>query len=134
MIIYRCFIRKKLIERGIVEWLVRYLEQLNPNWSEMNTNNDRPNENDDRYRNKSQASCYGLEYSTALFMNLCLHKSGKEKCLPMAKLVLQIFAHLLNSQVKQVKNDWWYEITLFMIKNISKFHWNIGKAKYPFLF
>ena len=105
MIIYRCFIRKKLIERGIVEWLVRYLEQLNPNWSEMNTNNDRPNENDDGYRSKSQASCYGLEYSTALFMNLCLHKSGKEKCLPMAKLVLQIFAHLLNSQVKQVKND-----------------------------
>ena len=105
MIIYRCFIRKKLIERGIVEWLVRYLEQLNPNWSEMNTSNDRPSENDDRYRNKCQASCYGLEYSTALFMNLCLHKSGKEKCLPMAKLVLQIFAHLLNSQVKQVKND-----------------------------
>ena len=57
--------------------------------------------NDGSYKMK-QASCYGLEYSTALFMNLCLHRSGKEKCLPMAKLVLQIFTHLLNTDVKQV--------------------------------
>ena len=56
---------------------------------------------DGSYKMK-KASCYGLEYSTALFMNLCLHRSGKEKCLPMAKLVLQIFTHLLNTDVKQV--------------------------------
>ena len=99
---FRCFIRKKLIERGIVEWLVKYLEQLNPNWSDQNINNGTQNKNKENIRNDVKASCYGLEYSTALFMNLCLHKSGKEKCLPMAKLVLQIFAHLLNSQVKQV--------------------------------
>ena len=100
----RCFIRKKLIERGIVEWLIKYLEQLNPNWSNQISNNDKTrNTNDEGDQKLCQASWYGLEYSTALFMNLCLHKSGKEKCLPMAKLVLQIFTHLLNSQVKQVK-------------------------------
>ena len=100
---YRCFIRKKLIERGIVEWLIRYLEQLNPNWSNQNYNSDRITNDTGADNNQNQASWYGLEYSTALFMNLCLHKSGKEKCLPMAKLVLQIFTHLLNSHVKQVK-------------------------------
>ena len=100
----RCVIRKKLIERGIVEWLVKYLEQLNPSWSSQVSNDGKTGNADDNGDGKlSQASWYGLEYSTALFMNLCLHKSGKEKCLPMAKLVLQIFAHLLNSQVKQVK-------------------------------
>ena len=99
---YRCFIRKKLIEKGIVEWLVKYLEQLNPNWSNQSINENSLFNADNITNDKDQASCYGLEYSTALFMNLCLHKSGKEKCLPMAKLVLQIFAHLLNTQVKQV--------------------------------
>ena len=97
----RCFIRKKLIERGIVEWLIGYLEQLHPNMSNQNAVEKRSVGNDGSYKMK-QASCYGLEYSTALFMNLCLHRSGKEKCLPMAKLVLQIFTHLLNTDVKQV--------------------------------
>merc|ERR1711884_948513 len=82
----KCFIRKKLIEKGIVEWLVKYLEQLNPNWSNQSLNENNLFNADSMTNYKDQASCYGLEYSTALFMNLCLHKSGKEKCLPMAKL------------------------------------------------
>ena len=69
--------------------------------SNQNAVEKRSVDNDGSYKMK-QASCYGLEYSTALFMNLCLHRSGKEKCLPMAKLVLQIFTHLLNTDVKQV--------------------------------
>ena len=84
-----------------MEWLIGYLEQLNPNMSNQNAVEKRSVGNDGSYKMK-QASCYGLEYSTALFMNLCLHRSGKEKCLPMAKLVLQIFTHLLNTDVKQV--------------------------------
>ena len=99
---FRCYIRKKLIENGIVEWLIRYLEQLNPNWSTTQPPNNDKSYTTDGNNKMSKASWYGLEYSTALFMNLCLHKSGKEKCLPMAKLVLQIFSHLLNSQIKQV--------------------------------
>ena len=95
-----------MIESGIVEWLIRYLEQLNPNWSSrFDSKNDNSHTNDDANDKMNKTSWYGLEYSTALFMNLCLHKSGKEKCLPMAKVVLQIFAHLLNSQMKQVKWD-----------------------------
>ena len=45
---------------------------------------------------------YGLEYSTALFMNLCLHRSGKEKCLPMARPVLQALERLLDANAVQI--------------------------------
>ena len=81
---YRCYIRKKMIEMGIVEWLVNYLDNFDEgNWQVPYTP-------------------YGLEYSTALFMNLCLHKSGKQKCFPMAKLVLEMLTQLLSSSSKQV--------------------------------
>ena len=74
---------------GIVEWLVKYLENFD--------------ENVDSGSNwKVPYSPYGLEYSTALFMNLCLHKSGKQKCFPMAKLVLEMLTQLLSSSSKQV--------------------------------
>ena len=45
---------------------------------------------------------YGLEYSIALFMNLCLHKSAKEKCLPMARSVLQALERLLDAKVVRI--------------------------------
>ena len=46
-------IRKKMIERGIVEWLADYI-------SDSSTD--------------PEQTPYALEYSTALFMNLCLHR------------------------------------------------------------
>ena len=75
-----------MIQMGIVEWLIKYLNHF------------------DRFSSGSPSTSdyYGLEYSTALFMNLCLHKSGKQKCLPMAKMVLEILAQLLASDTKQV--------------------------------
>ena len=74
-----------MIEMGIVEWLVNYLDNFDEgNWQVPYTP-------------------YGLEYSTALFMNLCLHKSGKQKCFPMAKLVLEMLTQLLSSSSKQVE-------------------------------
>ena len=79
----KCCIRKKMIQRGIVEWLIKYLNQVDPS--------------------PASSTPYGLEYSTALFMNLCLHKAGKQKCFPMAKMVLEIMTHLLSSQIKQVR-------------------------------
>ena len=45
---------------------------------------------------------YGLEYSIALLMNLCLHKSAKEKCLPMARPVLQALERLLDAKVVRI--------------------------------
>lgn len=68
-----------MIDLGTVEWLVRYLEH------------------------SEDLSVYGLEYSTALFMNLCLHKSGKEKCLPIVSNVLEVLRSLLALNLKQVK-------------------------------
>ena len=63
----------------MVEWLIDHLKQF--------------------IQNKS--SCYGLEYSTALFMNLCLHRSGKLRCLPKAAEVLSTFLDLLSSSNKR---------------------------------
>ena len=45
---------------------------------------------------------YGLEYSTALLMNLCLHTSGKTQCVPLAANVLDILINLLVKDFKQV--------------------------------
>ena len=74
----RCFVRKRMIERGIIEWLVEYLQGTESHNS------------------------YGLEYSTALLMNLCLHKSGKEKIVPIAKSVLDVLTRLLSFNIRQV--------------------------------
>ena len=70
-----------MIERGIIEWLVEYLQGTESHNS------------------------YGLEYSTALLMNLCLHKSGKEKIVPIAKSVLDILTRLLTFNVRQVGKE-----------------------------
>ena len=65
----------------MIEWLIDHLKQF--------------------LNKKSNLSCYGLEYSTALFMNLCLHRSGKLRCLPMAQEVLSTFLDLLSSTNKR---------------------------------
>ena len=79
--IYRYLVRRQLIESGMIEWLIDHLKQF--------------------LNKKSNLSCYGLEYSTALFMNLCLHRSGKLRCLPMAQEVLSTFLDLLSSTNKR---------------------------------
>ncbi len=53
-----------MIDRGIVEWLAEYIHD----WSKQDANN--TGGGDER----KEKNDYGLEYSTALFMNLCLHK------------------------------------------------------------
>ena len=45
---------------------------------------------------------YGLEYSTALLMNLCLHKAGKTQCVPIANNVLEVLVRLVVRDLKQV--------------------------------
>lgn len=67
-----------MIEKGLVEWLIMFLT----------TNHDR---------------VYSLEYSTALFMNLCLHADARERC-PTA--VLKLLTDLLNTQHTQVSHSY----------------------------
>ena len=71
-----------MIESGMLEWLIDHLKQF-------------------LSQNADNISTYGLEYSTALFMNLCLHRSGKLRCLPMAQKVLSTFLQLLSSANKR---------------------------------
>ena len=71
-----------MIESGMLEWLIDHLKQF-------------------LCQNANNISSYGLEYSTALFMNLCLHRSGKLRCLPMAQKVLNTFLQLLSSTNKR---------------------------------
>ena len=78
----RFAIRKKMIERGLIAWLVT------------------------DYLARSEVKVYGLEYSTALLMNLCLHRSGKEQCVPIATTVLEILVKLLIRDLKQVSISW----------------------------
>ena len=54
------------------------------------------------YLIRADLNMYGLEYSTALLMNLCLHQSGKSQCVPLAKNVLDILINLLVKDFKQV--------------------------------
>lgn len=77
----RFAIRKKMIERGLIAWLVT------------------------DYLAKADVKIYGLEYSTALLMNLCLHRSGKEQCVPIATTVLEILVNLLIRDIKPVSNE-----------------------------
>ena len=69
-----------MIERGLIAWLVT------------------------DYLAKGDVKIYGLEYSTALLMNLCLHRSGKEQCVPIATTVLEILVNLLIRDIKPVSN------------------------------
>ena len=68
-----------MIEKGLIQWLVTdYLSRLD------------------------HLPTYGLEYSTALLMNLCLHQSGKEQCVPIAKDILNLLTDLLVRDLSQV--------------------------------
>ncbi len=72
-----------MIDRGILEWLTGYLgDHLDAQSAPSSVTT-------------ASSTTYGLEYSTALFMNLCLHRSGKERCLPRARAVLDTFSRLL---------------------------------------
>ena len=68
-----------MIERGLIAWLVT------------------------DYLAREDVKMYGLEYSTALLMNLCLHRSGKEQCVPIATTVLEILVKLLIRDLKPVR-------------------------------
>ncbi|XP_067000714.2 lisH domain-containing protein ARMC9 [Anabrus simplex] len=67
-----------MLEAGLVEWLVCWLS------------------------NEAVAmKAYALEYSTALLMNLCLHRRAKERCVPLAKTVLKMLTDLLGTELTQ---------------------------------
>ncbi len=83
MIVYsygRCSIRKMMIGRGVLEWLVTYLRDCC-----------------DSIEVSTSSSSYGVEYAAALFMNLCLHRSGRERCAGQARQVLQVLLDLLRA-------------------------------------
>ena len=80
MLFFRLAIRRTLLERGLVTWLVTH------------------------YLHRKELRLYGLEYSTALLMNLCLHRAGKSQCVPIADHVLEILVHLVVQDLKQVCN------------------------------
>ena len=86
-----------MIERGLIAWLVT------------------------DYLARSEVKVYGLEYSTALLMNLCLHRSGKEQCVPIATTVLEILVKLLITDIKQVSvpRCIWQFLTLVPLYNRS---------------
>lgn len=49
-----------------------------------------------------QLSEYGLEYSSALCMNLCLRPSGRKMCAPIAKKALKVLSDLLGHEQKEI--------------------------------
>ena len=55
------------------------------------------------YLGRAELRLYGLEYSTALLMNLCLHRAGKEQCVPIARPLLQTLATLVARNIAQVR-------------------------------
>ena len=55
------------------------------------------------YLGRAELRLYGLEYSTALLMNLCLHRAGKEQCVPIALPLLQTLATLVGRNIAQVR-------------------------------
>lgn len=62
-----------MINHGILEWIVRTLQESG----------------------EDEISDYGIEYITALFMNLCLQKSAKQRCSRMSGSVLSVMKKLL---------------------------------------
>lgn len=78
-----------MIENGLIEWLVKVLE-----------------DND-------SLSDYTLEYSVALLMNLCLRTSGKKRCAPNANQTLKVLSDLLghdNQEIRPYVNGALYSI------------------------
>lgn len=64
-----------MIEAGLVEHLVKFLDE-----------------------NYSSISSYGLEYTTALFMNLSLHNETRLRCKVMAEKIIRLFPKLLDDK------------------------------------
>ena len=68
-----------MIEAGLIEWLVKVLE-----------------DND-------SLSDYTLEYSVALLMNLCLRSSGKKRCIQNADQTLKVLSDLLGHENQEIR-------------------------------
>ncbi|XP_053379152.1 lisH domain-containing protein ARMC9-like isoform X2 [Mercenaria mercenaria] len=82
-------LQTSMIENGLIEWLVKVLE-----------------DND-------SLSDYTLEYSVALLMNLCLRTSGKKRCAPNANQTLKVLSDLLghdNQEIRPYVNGALYSI------------------------
>ncbi|KAJ1531752.1 hypothetical protein ONE63_000415 [Megalurothrips usitatus] len=69
--------RIAMIQLGMVEWLFQ------------------------QFLNANVVSSYSLEYGTALLMNLCLHQTAKENCVPIAQNVISVLINLLATPVTQ---------------------------------
>ncbi|XP_049520262.1 lisH domain-containing protein ARMC9 isoform X2 [Dermacentor silvarum] len=69
-----------MITHGILEWVVRTLQESE----------------------EVGLSEYGLEYITALFMNLCLQKSAKQHCRKMSTSVIDIVKKLLEHKNAEI--------------------------------
>ena len=78
LLIIRVAIRKVMLDRGLISWLVI------------------------DYLGKDGMKMYGLEYSTALLMNLCLHRTGKDQCVSIAPTVLEVLVKLISKDLKPV--------------------------------
>lgn len=68
-----------MIEAGLIEWLVKVLE-----------------DND-------SLSDYTFEYSVALLMNLCLRTSGKKRCVKNADQTLKVLSDLLGHENQEIR-------------------------------
>ncbi|XP_046984666.1 lisH domain-containing protein ARMC9-like [Schistocerca americana] len=66
-----------MIDGGLVEWLVQRLEATQ----------------------HTQMRSYALEYTMALFMNLCLHRQARERCVPFARPLVEILASYLGNSL-----------------------------------
>ncbi|XP_049781094.1 lisH domain-containing protein ARMC9-like [Schistocerca cancellata] len=66
-----------MIDGGLVEWLVQRLEATQ----------------------QTQMRSYALEYTMALFMNLCLHRQARERCVPFARPLVEILASYLGNSL-----------------------------------
>ncbi|KAL5022853.1 hypothetical protein ScPMuIL_002008 [Solemya velum] len=69
-----------MIDKGVIEWLVKVLE-----------------DND-------SLSDYTLEYSVALLMNLCLRTAGKKRCIQNANQTLKVLSDLLGHENQEVRS------------------------------
>uniref|UniRef100_T1J4C4 LisH domain-containing protein ARMC9 n=1 Tax=Strigamia maritima TaxID=126957 RepID=T1J4C4_STRMM len=67
-----------MIDRGMVEWLIGILED------------------------HESLTDYSLEYAVALFMNLCLRMSGKNRCASNPHRVLKMLTDLLGNQNQEI--------------------------------
>ncbi|XP_043196304.1 lisH domain-containing protein ARMC9-like [Amphibalanus amphitrite] len=70
--------QSRMIEWGMVEWLVGFLQD------------------------HATIAPYTLEYGCALLMNLCLRTAGRQKCAPHVNSVLKLLTDLLGSSYAQV--------------------------------